>query len=83
MSDGPAGTVPARPPEDGSAGAELCVLLACFAGAKRAAKILPRMSWTGCTSGSATSSRAVPVALAMARLQRSRPSQVLISVTRP
>jgi uncharacterized membrane protein len=39
MSGGPAGTAPARPPENSSAGIELCVLLACFAGAKRAAKI--------------------------------------------
>lgn len=39
MSGGPAGAVPARPPGDGGAGIELCVLLACFAGAKRAAKI--------------------------------------------
>jgi hypothetical protein len=39
VSGGPAGAVPARPPEDGGAGTELCVLLACFAGAKRAAQI--------------------------------------------
>jgi uncharacterized membrane protein len=39
MNRGPAGARPARAPQDGGAGTELCVLLACFAGAKRAAKI--------------------------------------------
>jgi uncharacterized membrane protein len=39
MSSGPADALPARAPQDGGAGTELCVLLACFAGAKRAAKI--------------------------------------------
>ena len=39
MSDGPAGALPASPPRDVDAGAELCVLLACFAGRKQAAKI--------------------------------------------
>ena len=39
MSSDPAGAAPARPPEDGSSGAELCVLLACFAGPRQAAKI--------------------------------------------
>ena len=37
--DDPAPAVPARPPESGLAGTQVCVLLACFAGAKRAAKI--------------------------------------------
>ena len=37
--DDPAPAVPARPPEGGLAGTQVCVLLACFAGAKRAAKI--------------------------------------------
>ena len=35
----PAGALPAGAPRDAGAGAELCVLLACFAGRKRAAKI--------------------------------------------
>ena len=39
MSSDPAGAVPASPPDNGGAGTELCVLLACFAGSKRAAKI--------------------------------------------
>ena len=39
MSSGPADALPARAPQDGGAGTEVCVLLACFAGAKRAAKI--------------------------------------------
>ncbi|MEV0800083.1 hypothetical protein AB0I34_20495 [Kribbella sp. NPDC050281] len=39
MSGGPAGAVPAKPSDEGSAAAEVCVLLACFAGAKRATKI--------------------------------------------
>jgi uncharacterized membrane protein len=39
MSSGPADALPARAPQDGGAGTELCVLLACFAGAKRAAEI--------------------------------------------
>jgi hypothetical protein len=38
MSSDPAGAVPAKPP-DGIAATVVCVLLACFAGAKRAAKI--------------------------------------------
>ena len=39
MSDAAQGTGGARPPGDGGADAELCVLLACFAGPKRAAQI--------------------------------------------
>ena len=39
MTGGPAGAPPASAPRDADAGAELCVLLACFAGRKRAAKI--------------------------------------------
>src|SRR5215212_11305913 len=39
MSSDPADALPAWAPQDGGAGAELCVLLACFAGAKRAAQI--------------------------------------------
>jgi uncharacterized membrane protein len=39
MSSDPADALPATPPEDGSAGTELCVLLACFAGPNQAAKI--------------------------------------------
>ena len=39
MSSDQAGAVPASPPDNGGAGTELCVLLACFAGSKRAAKI--------------------------------------------
>ncbi len=39
MSDGPAAALPASPPRDVDAGAELCVLLACFAGRKQAGKI--------------------------------------------
>ena len=38
MSGGPAGATPAPAP-NGGAGTQLCVLLACFAGPKRAAKI--------------------------------------------
>ena len=38
MSSDPAGAVPARAPQDGGAGTELCVLLACFAGPKQAAQ---------------------------------------------
>jgi len=37
--DDPAPAVPARPPAGGSAGTQVCVLLACFHGAKQAAKI--------------------------------------------
>ena len=39
MSGGPAGALPASAPRDAGAGTELCVLLACFAGRKQAAKI--------------------------------------------
>jgi uncharacterized membrane protein len=39
MSSNPADALPARAPQDGGAGTELCVLLACFAGPKQAAKI--------------------------------------------
>src|ERR1700754_1862027 len=39
MSNGTAGSRPARPPHGASAGTQLCVLLACFAGPKQAAKI--------------------------------------------
>ena len=39
MSNGTPGSLPARPPYGGGAGTQLCVLLACFAGPKQAAKI--------------------------------------------
>ena len=39
MSGGPDGKLPAKTPLDGGARTELCVLLACFAGPRQAAKI--------------------------------------------
>jgi uncharacterized membrane protein len=39
MSSSPADALPARAPQGGGAGTELCVLLTCFAGPKRAAQI--------------------------------------------
>src|SRR5262245_59371705 len=83
MSNGTAGSLPAPLPHSGGAGTQLCVLLACFAGPKRAVKIRRQLNERITQGGDAILDQVIVKVNAQYRALAYHPRRALAGVLTP